>query len=70
VDLESLALELTALEKTETRWVFDGAGSVTGALHVSDGRAPSTIEPGLFLDLLCRRLAALDTGPPAWDPYR
>jgi len=68
VDLTDVAAELTGLERGGTRWVFDGAGAVTGALHPADG-APSSLEPARFVDVVCRRLRELDAGAPAWDPY-
>ncbi len=68
VDLAAAASELTRVEGTGGRWVFDGAGALTGALHLAGGGA-STLDPEDVLDLVCRRLAVLDAGPPAWDPY-
>ncbi len=68
VDLERLAFTLTADEMAGGRWLFDGAGSISGALH-RVGEARSTIATDRFLDLLCAELAAGDTGPAAWDPY-
>jgi hypothetical protein len=68
VDLERLSFTLTADEATGGRWLFDGAGSITGSLHMV-GDAGSTIDPGRFLELLYGELAAEDTGPAAWDPY-
>jgi hypothetical protein len=68
VDLERLAHDLTAAEGAGGRWVFDGAGSITGGLHLV-GDATSTIEPQRFLDSVCGQLATLDGGPAAWDPY-
>ncbi|MDR3648288.1 MAG: hypothetical protein P4L20_04270, partial [Acidimicrobiales bacterium] len=68
VDLAGVATELSALEGTGARWVFDGAGALTGALHLADGGA-STLDPEDVVELLCTRLESLDAGPPAWDPY-
>ncbi len=68
VDLERLAHDLTAVEGAAGRWVFDGAGSITGGLHLV-GDAASTIEPGRFLESVRGELATLDGGPAAWDPY-
>ncbi len=68
VDLERLAGHLTGTEKTRLRWVFEGAGATRGALYPA-GHGTSTIEPGLFVELLRGELAALDSGPPAWNPY-
>jgi hypothetical protein len=68
VDLERVATELTKSERAGARWVFDGAGAITGALHVS-GAAPSTLDPEHVLDLVSQKLEVLDAGPPAWDPY-
>ncbi len=69
VDLERLAHDLTAAETSSGRWRFDGAASVSGALHLVGGAA-STIEPERFVDMVASELARLDDGPPAWDPYR
>jgi hypothetical protein len=70
VDLEPLARVLTAVEdESAGGWVFDGAGSITGELHMVDDEALSTIEPERFLQLLRAELATLDRGPAAWDPY-
>ncbi len=68
VDLAAVATELTRAEGAAGRWVFDGAGAITGALHLADG-APSTLDPEVVVDLVCTRLEALDAGPRAWDPY-
>lgn len=68
VDLSAAAAELTRAETAGGRWVFDGAGAITGALHLADGPA-STLDPEDVLDLVGRRLDQLDAGPPAWDPY-
>jgi hypothetical protein len=68
VDLAAAAAELTRAEGAGGRWVFDGAGALTGALHLADGGA-STLDPEDVLSLVCQRLAVLDAGPPAWDPY-
>ncbi len=68
VDLDRLARDLTAAEGAGGRWVFDGAGSITGALHLS-GEVTSTIDPERFLEAVCGQLATLDRGPAAWDPY-
>jgi len=67
VDLTRLAAQLTAQERDSAPWVFDGAGGITPALHQVAG--DSSLEPGQFLDAARRALAALDAGPPAWDPY-
>lgn len=69
VDLERLAQLLTAAEETTGRWAFDGAGSITGSLHLVGEGAVSTIEPERFVELVAAELALLDDGPPAWDPY-
>ena len=50
------------------RWVFDGAGAITGALHLADG-AHGTLDPEDVLDVVGRHLDELDAGPAAWDPY-
>jgi hypothetical protein len=68
VDLDRLAHDLTAAETASGRWVFDGAGSITGALHLVGGHQ-TTIEPDRFLDSVCAQLEALDNGPSAWNPY-
>ena len=68
VDLGPLAAELTRAETAGGRWVFDGAGAITGALRLADG-AGTTLDPEHVVDVACRRLETLDAGPPAWDPY-
>jgi hypothetical protein len=68
VDLSSVAHELTGSEPAGARWVFDGAGAITGALHVDSG-APSTLDPEHVLERVRGRLEVLDAGPPAWDPF-
>lgn len=68
VDLSGVAAELTRSETSGARWVFDGAGAITGALHLAEG-ARSTLDPEHVVDAVCRTLEALDAGPPAWDPY-
>ncbi len=68
VDLTAVALELNRLEATGAPWTFDGAGAITGALHCAVGTR-STVDPDRVLDVVGRRLAQLDEGPPAWDPY-
>jgi hypothetical protein len=68
VDLDPVAAELTKAEGAGARWVFDGAGAITGALHLADA-TPSTLDPEDVLDRVCSKLDILDAGPPAWDPY-
>jgi len=68
VDLSAAADELTAAERAGVRWVFDGAGAITGALHLV-GEAPSTLAPERFEEVVRRHLEVLDVGAPAWDPY-
>jgi len=68
VDLAAVASELTGAEAAGARWVFDGAGAITGALHLA-GEAPSTLDPEGVVEVVSERLEALDHGPPAWDPY-
>ncbi len=68
VDLAPVAAELTRAETTGGRWVFDGAGAITGALHLAEGRS-STLEPEHVVDMVCARLDTLDGGTAAWDPY-
>jgi hypothetical protein len=70
VDLERLAYDLTTTETGSTRWVFDGAGAIRGALHLAGEDDTSTIAPERFVAVVRERLAALDRGPAAWDPYR
>jgi hypothetical protein len=69
VDLDRLAHRLTATEEASARWSFDGAGSITGSLHLVGPDAVSTIEAERFIDLVGAELAVLDDGPAAWDPY-
>jgi hypothetical protein len=68
VDLDRLAHDLTAAETAQAQWVFDGAGSITGALHLV-GEVPSTIEADRVLESVRTQLDTLDHGPPAWNPY-
>jgi Family of unknown function (DUF6687) len=68
VDLSALAERFNEREEGGSRWVFDGAGAITPALHLHDTRA-SSMTPSEFLDALEAELAELDAGPPAWDPY-
>jgi hypothetical protein len=68
VDLGPAASALTAAETDGARWVFDGAGALTGALHLA-GAGPSTLQPAHFLDVVAQRLEVADSGPAAWDPY-
>ncbi len=62
------AAELTRAETAGGRWVFDGAGAITGALHLADG-SHGTLDPDDVLDVVGRHLDELDAGPAAWDPY-
>jgi hypothetical protein len=68
VDLSAAASMLTGAETDGARWTFDGAGAITGALHLV-GEGPSSLDPDHFVDVVCGQLATLDAGPPAWDPY-
>ncbi len=68
VDLAPVAAELTKAETAGGRWVFDGAGAITGALHLAGG-ARSTLDPEHVVDVVCRHLEYLDAGPAAWDPF-
>jgi hypothetical protein len=68
VDLAPVAAELTRTETAGARWVFDGAGAITGALHLAEGGA-STLDPEHVVDVVCARLDTLDAGTAAWDPY-
>lgn len=68
VDLAPLAAELDTWEASGAPWVFDGAGSVTGALHLA-GNGGSSVDAARFVDAVCRRLTVADRGPAAWDPY-
>jgi len=68
VDLAGVATELSVMEGRGARWVFDGAGALTGALHLAGGGV-STLDPGDVVELVSTRLEILDAGPPAWDPY-
>jgi len=69
VDLDQLARDLTAAEAASARWTFDGAGSITGSLHLIGDDTTTTLEPRRIVDMISGALAALDRGPPAWDPY-
>lgn len=69
VDLERLAHRLTAAEEAAGRWLFDGAGSITGSLHLVGADARSTMDPERFVELVGAELDALDGGPAAWNPY-
>lgn len=68
VDLSSLVAELGDLEPAAVKWHFDGARAIVPELRTV-GDAPSGISPDLFVETLVDHLAALDQGPPAWDPY-
>jgi hypothetical protein len=68
VDLSGVAAELSAEEDGAARWSFDGAGAITAALH-PQGEERSSLDPEFVVDLVVRRLAELDRGPAAWDPY-
>jgi hypothetical protein len=69
VDLDPLARALTAAETASARWRFDGAGSITGSLHLEGDHMTTTIEPGRMVEMISDQLVALDGGPAAWDPY-
>jgi len=69
VDLEPLASVLTTAEEGSSRWRFDGAGSITGSLHLVGGDMTTTIEPNRLIEMVRAQLALLDRGPAAWDPY-
>ncbi len=68
VDLSAVASELTGAETAGAHWAFDGAGAITGALHLA-GQAPSTLDPEDVVERVCAQLEVLDEGPAAWDPY-
>jgi hypothetical protein len=68
VDLTAVATELSKAETGGASWVFDGAGAITGALHVAGG-GPSTLDPERVVEWVGGHLEVLDGGPPAWDPY-
>ena len=68
VDLSGVAAELTRAEPGGARWTFDGAGAITGALHLAPG-AVSGLDPDHVVEMVCQDLDRLDAGPPAWDPY-
>ena len=68
VDLSGVATDLTRAETGGARWTFDGAGAITGALHLAPGGV-STLDPEDVVEMVCRGLDRLDAGPPAWDPY-
>jgi hypothetical protein len=68
VDLTPVATELSGAETGGARWVFDGAGAITGALHVAGGGA-STLDPERVVEVVRGHLETLDSGPAAWDPY-
>jgi hypothetical protein len=67
VDLSAVAEELDRLEGGGSCWTFDGAGAITGALHLRPG-ASTSVPPGVVVDLVTCRLAELDRGEPAWVP--
>ena len=52
-----------AAESAGGRWVFDGAGSITGSLHMTGEDAVSTVEPERFVDMVASELAVLDRRP-------
>jgi hypothetical protein len=68
VDLTAAARELDRAEPGTAHWEFDGAGAVTGALHLAADEG-SSLSAEHFLEVACRHLDILDTGEPAWDPY-
>ncbi len=51
--------------RAPARWVFDGVGALTPALHVEDG-GRTELDPA---EIRRRVEHALRTAPPAWDPY-
>jgi hypothetical protein len=69
VDLSGLASALTELEPAGARWHFDGAGSTRPVLATL-GKVPSRVPPDEFIEQVVTHLSALDSGSPAWDPYR
>lgn len=69
VDLAPLAARLTEAEPSGARWVFDGAGAITPALHRL-GAVPTGLAPGWFVEQVLEALAGAAGDPPAWDPYR
>ena len=68
MDLSAAAAELTRAERAGARWVFDGAGAITGALHLA-GDGPSSLPAEQFEAVVRRHLEVLDARAPAWDPY-
>jgi hypothetical protein len=65
VDITPLAEELTAIERSGGRWIFDGVSELTPRLHLT-GAEESSLEPLEFRAMLERFLV---TAPPAWNPY-
>jgi hypothetical protein len=65
VDLAPLAESLSVDEPGEAHWAFDGVGGLSPRLHLV-GADESAVAPEAFR---ARLVAALRTGPAAWDPY-
>lgn len=64
VDLSGLAGELSGSEK-EGHWEFDGVEALVPKLRLV-GAGESSLPPDRIVELVCD---ALESGPPAWDPY-
>lgn len=69
VDLSPLAARLSDVDPSGARWVFDGAGAITPALHPVGPRS-SGLDPNRFVEQVLEALAAAAAQPPVWDPYR
>jgi hypothetical protein len=65
VDLSDLASELSDRETAGGEWLFEGVNEVAPRLMLR-GSCRSSIAPADFLGHL---FAALESAPPAWDPY-
>ncbi len=68
IDLEPLAIALSAREPGAASWTFDGVDAIAPALHLVDaGPDPSSAVPPDELRALV--VDTLTTGVSAWDPY-
>jgi hypothetical protein len=65
VNLDPLAITLTAMESNGAIWKFDGVQKITPALKVSNGQS-SSLKADDFVE---HAKEFLKTAPAAWDPY-